>query len=1258
MRFLRFLPSRPALFNIAGNNRLSRRLFAMAIASLSLGGSFLPAASAQGTYTFRTLAGIGTLPGNSNGSDGGIAVAPRFERPIGIVVAADGTVYVSDTGNSVIRKITTAGVVSTFVGTPGVAGESNGTTTSPAVTFNLPQGMAIDPSGNLYVADYGGATIRKITAAGVVTTVAGAAGTTGFADGTGTAATFSQPCDVALDGSGNLYVADSGNHSIRKITPTGVVTTLAGKSGTAGQADGKGTGATFRNPRGIACDGSGNLYVADTGNNTIRKIAPDGTVTTLAGAPGTDGSADGVGAAARFSFPNDTAVDKAGNVYVADELNAVIRKIAADGSVTTVAGLSRGSGRADGQGSVARFDRLTAIAVDDAGTLYVADYGNHLIRKVSAAGAVTTISGTGGVGGYQNGSGYIVNPTLFQNPTHPVTDGSGNIYLTDTGNNSIRRIAADGSVSLFAGSSTSVRGSANGNGTAARFNVPAGLARDGAGNLYVADSANQLIRKISPNGEVTTLAGRTLVTGAIDGAPDVATFNQPSGVAVDGAGNVYVADYSNHSIRRVTAGGVVSTYAGVSGEAGSADGLGSAARFNYPRDLALDAAGNLWVADFGNHTIRKIAPGGIVTTVAGTAGAIGSTDGAGSTARFDGPAGLAADASGNVFIVDSNNSTVRVLTTAGAVVTIGGTADVVGTADGTGSAARFNHPSGIAVDAAGNLFVSDNRNNTLRKGSTGTSGGGGSGGVGDGSGGGTGGGGSGGGGSGGGSGGGGSGDSPVDPGAGGAYDNDTTGLGFVQQPKGMVADSAGNIYICDSANHCIKKIDANGVISTFAGQSGSAGSADGTGSAARFSNPTGIAFDSSGNLYVADTGNSTIRKVSSSGVVTTLAGAAGQSGSTDGTGTTARFSAPQGVAVFTTTGDVYVADSVNNTIRKITSAGVVTTYAGTSGVAGDADGLGAAARFNHPTGLAFNQNSVLIVADTYNNTIRTISTTARTVYATASGTITTAGNAKVVVTDPGLTGSPVSLSVAVAVDDTATTWAGKVATALAANTAISARYTVTANSGVISFVYLVNDGQPAANVALSNDTSAGIIAAPTSISTAAPGTVATIAGSPGIAGAYDGQGEYALFNLPQAVAVSTAGAIYVADSGNSSIRRIAFGSQVSTIAGIAGASGRRNGSGEQVLFNQPQGLLALGTNVAVVADTGNSVLRTITMLSGDPYDSVVSSVALTTTPSNGGGGDGGSGGGGGGGGGAPSIWFVAALGGLAALRRWTARKGA
>ncbi|MEZ4364381.1 MAG: NHL repeat-containing protein [Kofleriaceae bacterium] len=429
---------------------------------------------------------------------------------------------------------------------------------------------------------------------------------------------------------------------------------LAGHIGGPGNLDGTGAAARFAFPLGVAVDSAGNVYVADQGNSTIRKVTAAGVVTTLAGTAGMPGSADGTGAEARFSAPMGVAVDSAGNVYVA-EGTSTIRKVTAAGVVTTLAGTAGMQGSADGTGAAARFSRPTGVAVDSAGNVYVADQNNFTIRKVTAAGVVTTLAGTAGM-----------------------------------------------------------QGSADGTGAAARFSGSSGVAVDSAGNVYVAEGTST-IRKVTAAGVVTTLAGAAGMQGSADGTGAEARFVLPWGVAVDSAGNVYVADTNNFTIRKVTAAGVVTTLAGAARLRGSEDGTGAAARFAYPWGVAVDSAGNVYVADQSNSTIRKVTAAGVVTTLAGTAGTGGSADGTGAEARFFNPWGVAVDSAGNVYVADANNATIRKVTAAGVVTTLAGTAGMPGSADGTGAEARFSNPSGVAVDSAGNVYVADRGNSTIRR---------------------------------------------------------------------------------------------------------------------------------------------------------------------------------------------------------------------------------------------------------------------------------------------------------------------------------------------------------------------------------------------------------------------------------------------------------------------------------------------------------------------------------------------------------------
>ncbi len=624
---------------------------------------------------------------------------------------------VSDTTDTTVFQGTINNTIAGLASAIWFAGPYTGVASSvdgPAATakFNGPSSVAIDAAGNIYVAEASN-TIRKISFAGVVSTIAGTAGISGSTDGTGAAARFdlSTYSKLAVDAAGNLYVCDTYNHTIRKITPSGMVTTLAGSAGIAGSANGLGAAARFSTPIGLTVDKAGNVYVADTVNSTIRMITPNGLVTTLAGSPGLTGANDGNGSAARFNFPYAIAVDSVGNVFIADAANYTIRKITANGSVTTLAGTAGIKGSSDASGISAKFNFSSGIAIDSASIVYVTDSNSSTIRSITPFGQVVTIAGT--VGGNSQVDGFGTG-AVFSYPHDLTLDSSGNIYVADFGNNAIRKFNTQKLASTVAGGDYT-SGSTDGISSAARFNFPFGLAVDSSRNVYVADTNNHTVRKITQAGSVTTLAGSAGDIGTTDGLGGAARFNVPHGVAVDSAGNSYVADARNHIIRKISPFGMTSTLAGLAGVSGNTDGVGSVARFNYPSGLAVDAIGNVFVADTSNQTIRKITPAGVVTTLAGSPGTTGSTDGLGSAARFYNPLGVILDSIGNVYVPDYSNSIVRKITPAGLVTTFAGSPGVKGSANGQGASASFSNPIGVALDNENNVYVADDGNDTIRK---------------------------------------------------------------------------------------------------------------------------------------------------------------------------------------------------------------------------------------------------------------------------------------------------------------------------------------------------------------------------------------------------------------------------------------------------------------------------------------------------------------------------------------------------------------
>lgn len=656
-----------------------------------------------------------------------------------------------------------------------------------------------------------------------ITHLAGGDGGNDSVDGSRDAARFNDPRGIALDAQGNLFVADSLNHTIRRVTPQGEVSTLAGMPGLAGYADGAASEARFNHPWGVAVDGAGNVFVADSGNHTIRVVTRLGRVSTVAGLAGVEGGDDGRGSTARFARPFALAADRDGTLWVVEYDGCSIRRVSREGDVSTLAGRSGAMGFVDGTGGEARFSFPTAIALEASGSLLVADGNNYAIRRVTRDGNVTTVVGPEDAG---------FSPGV-------ATDPAGNVYILDRGYEIVKKLTPAGEMTVLAGLRTapfSTGGSRDGHGPDARFNSPWAITADAAGTLYVADTGNHLVRKVTPTGDVSTLAGLVGAYGYADGPAREARFYFPRQIAADRSGNVYVADSGNHVVRRVSPDGTVTTLAGRPGQSGSADGVGGAARFQLPAGVALDPLGNVLVADAGNQTIRRIAPDGKVTTVAGTAGAYAGADGVGAEARFFSPLGVACDAHGNVFVADTGNATIRKIDSHGRVTTLAGAAGQHGSADGPGVSARFDTPYAVAVDARGSVFATDHFSGTIRK---------------------------------------------IDPdgrvttlaGQALAWDH-VDGPGDAARfyfPAGIAIDASGTLWVADAWNQSIRKVTPDGVVSTVAGPDGSsvsavcqaypveAGRSDGCAKSARFSSPEGVAVGPDGSLYVADTQNHALR---------------------------------------------------------------------------------------------------------------------------------------------------------------------------------------------------------------------------------------------------------------------------------------------------------------------------------------------------------------------------------------------------------------
>ncbi len=859
----------------------------------------------------------------------------RFGHPSHLALNLSvGSLFVADTANNRIRLVApgTAGQVSTFAG-PGAPGNL------ALVQFNGPLGVALDHKGFLWIADTGNQVIRRISLADAsATTVAGQLGVTGSADGAGSAATFSNPTGIAvepvplatlLEGPAppvSVIVSDAASGLIRRVTESGEVSTIpvfdtlppAQSAALERTRTQRAEPRRFGRPTGAAVDRFGIIYVSDSESGALFSIAPDGRAAPIGG-PGT------------LTLPRAVAVSSNGLLAVADGSSA-IRTVRFGAPV---------------------IESVTPSQVDSDGGQVVQIKGRNFSPETQVVlnGSLVDAS--------VNRSGDITftSPPLPAGPLPLNLQNRGGIADSELLVTEALDQLQAGEITTFAGGGAFGRDGAPG--AKAQTSSPTGLALDNQGNLYIAERLGNRIRFLDGvSGIVGSAAGSGLTEPFADNTPArQATFSGPTDVAVDAAGNVFVADTANHRVRRIDANtGIVTTVAGTGQPGFGLDGsLAVNEPLNAPHGVVADRSGNLYIADTGNHRIRRVGRGGIITTLAGNGQPGSSGDGGGALqARLNAPEGVAVDAAGNVFFADTGNNRVRRVDPQGFIHAYAGTGQAAYSGDGGApGAAALNHPEALAIDSNGAVYIADTGNNRIRRVIVTPAG-----------------------------------NQVISTVAGGVCCPQGEGIPATSSmlfgPSGVAVDAGGNIWISDTNNQRVRRVDGrSGLIFTVLGgdNQGDAGS-----NAPIFLQPFDVAFDSDGNLFIADRDGFRVRRIDGqTGEATTVAGngkefVIGPNGPTSGVGdglpaTQATVGAVSGVAV-DSRGNLYLADPTHHRIRRVDRQGIITTVAGT-GVAGysgnqELPSPALEAMLNTPMGVAVDAFDRVFISDNGNNLIRMV----------------------------------------------------------------------------------------------------------------------------------------------------------------------------------------------------------------------------------------------------------------------------------------------
>jgi len=696
----------------------------------------------------------------------------------------------SNSSNGSTSSAPTAGtqeavnMLNVIAGIPGGLGTP---TTGLAINSNLGEikQIALDTHGNLYLADRYNSLIEKIDTQGKLSVVAGVIGKRGAPTNNVPAvqSTLNYPQGVAVDKLGNLYIADSDNRVVEKVDTSGILTIIAGRVGQQGiPTPGAATSTSLKAPNSVAVDESGNVYIADTNNSLIEKVNTEGVLSIFAGVAGQAGAPTaGAATSSKLNLPYSITTDESGNVYIADTNNALIEKVDSQGNLSIFAGIPGQVGMPTNNESATNsklgFIQGVAFAtINNTGHLFIADGSNNLIESINVDTKNLNITAGDGQLGIPANGGAVANATSIYIPYGIAASSSGNVYYA-TGGATVESIN-NGMIHYMAGKYTNYGLPTVGLATQSKLNNPYNVAVDKQGNLYVADVNNSLVEKITPEGQLSILAGKIGEAGAVQPGPATGTvLSLPCSIAVDESGNIFIGDGSFY-VLKINKDGILSIIAG-NGTFGAPTPNVPATQsaIGAPNGIATDKAGNIYLADLDQSVVEKInATTGVLTIVAGIPGETGVpvNNALATNSRFNGIAGVAIDESGNIYIADSGNQLIEKVTTDGKVHIIAGIAGEPGMAKpGVATQSRFRYPNQLALDKSGNLYIADTLNSLIEKIDT-------------------------------------NGNLSIVAGIidrfGSPINNTPAEQNLLLHPYGVAVDESGNVYIADSENNSIDKI--------------------------------------------------------------------------------------------------------------------------------------------------------------------------------------------------------------------------------------------------------------------------------------------------------------------------------------------------------------------------------------------------------------------------------------------------------------------